>query len=291
MSYINWGLAGGNNALASFGQGMQLGNYIRERQDQKEYKSALATVFGPKQPEMQSPDYEAGGVQGGETVRNRPEPSGGADAAWGVIAQHNPQLAAQHQRQQAEQRAQQQEADLTRRAMAGDPEALNQLATVNFDRWNTLSTDQRKAIEEENKMYGNAAMDVLNLPPAQRSQAIMGYANRFNSPEIAAIADLPPQEQEAALRAAVAEAQMTEKLIAMERPDYMAVEGTADLVNVRDPQAVAQVAAARQGRAAPQPIPKQVGDATYYQNPETGEWFDNPQEAMGGGAGNSAGGF
>lgn len=41
--YINWNLAGGNNnALASFGQGMQLGNYISQKREEKERDSALA---------------------------------------------------------------------------------------------------------------------------------------------------------------------------------------------------------------------------------------------------------
>lgn len=31
MSYINWNLAGGNNALAAFGQGMEIGNFLRNR--------------------------------------------------------------------------------------------------------------------------------------------------------------------------------------------------------------------------------------------------------------------
>ena len=266
MSYINWNLAGGNNnALASFGQGMQLGNYISQKREEKEYKSALAN-FDPSNPDSIKP-----------------------------IMAIRPEVGIKLQGQVDQRQAQIREGSLVQAAMGDDPDAraqaMSQLATVNFDKWKTLDAQQKAAIALEAERNANAAMDVLNMPPAQWSQAIMGYANEFGDPEIAAIADMPIEQQRAALRAAVAEGGMVKDLQAMERPDYVAVDRTADLVNVRDPQAVQQVAASRRGLAPAQPIPRTVGGKEYYQNPETGEWFDNPQEAMGGSGGNAGGGF
>lgn len=130
--------------------------------------------------------------------------------------------------------------ELTQRALGGDATAMTELATVNFDRWRTLSTDQKAAAKQEAEVYGNAAMDVLSLPPQQRAQRIMGYAQQLGSQEIAQIAQLPPDQQEQALRAAIAEAGMVQKLIEMERPSYMAIPEGGTLVNTRDPGAVAQ---------------------------------------------------
>lgn len=258
MSYINWGLAQGNNALASFGQGMQLGNYISQKREEKERDSALAA-------------YAA-------------DPS---ETNFAGLAKAAPAYAIKERERMEARQAQQQENQLTQRALGGDTEALQQLATVNFDKWKTLDGQQRQALTQEAEVYGNAALDVLNLPPQERPQAVMAYANRLGSEEIAGLANLPPQELEAALRAQVAESGMIKELQAMERPNYMAIPQGGTLVDTRNPQAVQQFG---QGGGA-QPIPKQVGDATYYQNPETGEWFDNPQEAMGGSGGNAGGGF
>lgn len=59
MSYINWGLGQGNNALAAFGQGMQLGTFARQAQEQREArkaeaegKNALAAYAGGDQAQM-----------------------------------------------------------------------------------------------------------------------------------------------------------------------------------------------------------------------------------------------
>ena len=257
---INWGLAQGNGFQNALATGMQMGAQAREAKERREYRNALAN-YDPANPETIKPIMEI-------------------DPRTGMALRKESQA----------MQAQQMEADLTQRALAGDPDALLQMATVNFDKWKTLDSQQRDAITQEAEVNGNAAMDVLRLPPQQRAQAVMAYANRLGSQEIAQLADLPPQELEAALRAAIAEAGMVKELHAMERPDYQAVPYDSTLVNVRDPQAVAQFAGG--GQAAGQPPSKTLSNGvTAYQNPETGEWFDNPQEAMGGAASNGSGGF
>jgi hypothetical protein len=149
-----------------------------------------------------------------------------------------------------QQQTEQQTADLTARALRGDDDALTQLATVNFDRWKGLEGTMKQKAVEQSQVFGNAAIDLLGMPPEARRGQIIAFAQRF--PELAnqinEVAFLPPAEQDSALRAVVAEAKLTEKLIAMERPSYQAIPEGGTLVNTRDPRAVS----AFQSGGAPQ---------------------------------------
>lgn len=273
MSYINYNngaQAGFQNALA---MGMSMGAQAREAKERKEYRNALATVIGPQgDVSTQTP-----GIGDGDPRLPQNSPAPDRNAAMAVLAERNPQLYMQLQEREQARASAQQEAQLTQAAMSDDPaareQAMGQLATVNFPRWKELDSQQKAAIEQEAKRNANAAIDVLNMPPEQWSQAIMGYANRYGDPEIAAIADMPIDQQRAALRAAVAEGEMTEKLISMERPDYRAFGFDETLVNVRDPAAVAQFGVTANGGQANIPPPP------------PGFTLD------GDGAGNSTGGF
>lgn len=260
---INWGLAaGGNNALASFGQGMQLGTYIRGQREEKERKNALA-AFATDQSEEN----------------------------FARLAEVAPEYAIKERERMDARNAKAAEGQLVQAALGGDPAALRQLATVNFDTWRTLDTQQRETVKQEADIYGNAAMDVLRLPPNQRAQAVMAYADRLGSAEIAELANLPPQELEAALRAQIAESGMIKELHAMERPSYMAVPYDSTLVNTRDPAAVAQFGASGgQSQGAPIQI---TGEADYNALPPGAEYID-PQgnrRVKGGTAGNGGGTF
>lgn len=166
------------------------------------------------------------------------------------LARFNPKLAIEMQEKDAERKKAAQQADIQRRAAMGDPQAQIELAGVDFNAWKGLRTDQRAAVEQEAKIFGNAAMDILQTPDAsQRMAKIQGYAQQLGGqyPEVAQIAQLPPDQLEAALRSAVAEAQMVEKLIALEQPRYQVIPEGGTLVNTRDPGAVAQF-----GQGAPQ---------------------------------------
>lgn len=297
MVQPNWGLLQGGggfqNALAT---GFQFGQQAKKQREEKEYKNALAQVYAPKtQPAPQgSPQVPAMGGSGivatpeqraeserleqhfgvqGLTVDDR-QP--GLDPqALAVIAQRNPALAQRLQEQQAKQQEAAITSQLTQQAMSDDPAqrtaAMRQLATVNFDRWRVLGTEQKQAAEQEAEVFGNAAMDVLNRPPEQRPAAIMAYASRLQNDEIAQIAQLPPDQQEAALRAAIAEAGMVKELIAMEMPDYMAIPQGGTLVDTRNPGAVRQFG---QGAPAPSVAPPPEAIAELRQNPGTAAQFD-----------------
>lgn len=167
--------------------------------------------------------------------------------AMGNLARYNPQAAMQMQdrqrsiqAEQAKAQQQQQEQMLFRAAMSGDEKAMDELAVVSFDKWKSLDGAQKEAAEQESKIFGNAALDILNRPPEQRGQAMQAYAQQLGQqyPEVAQILQLPPEQQEAALRAAVSEAQMIEKLVGLEQPKYMAIPQGGTLVDTRNPQAL-----------------------------------------------------
>lgn len=208
---INWGAANNGGFQNALAMGMQMGAQARQAREKREERNALAAYA--KDPSEQN---------------------------FAGLADVRPDLAIQ---QRGQMQAQQQEArlnELTQRALSGDPGALDELASVNFDRWKSVSTEQRTAAAAESKQYANAALDVLSLPPEQRAGRLVGYAQSFQSNEIARIAQLPTDQQEAALRAAVAEGEMIDRLIRMERPDYMAIPEGGTLVDTNNPAAVAQ---------------------------------------------------
>ena len=142
--------------------------------------------------------------------------------------------------QQQQQEAQ--TADLTAKALQGDDTALSQLATVNFERWKGLEGGLKQKASEQSQVLGNAGLELLNRPYEQRRDLFIAFAQQM--PQFAGtiqeVAFLPANEQDAALRAVVAEAKLTEKLIAMERPSYQVIPEAGTLVNTRDPQAVQQ---------------------------------------------------
>lgn len=179
-----------------------------------------------------------------------------SQANFGGLADVRPDIAINVQGQQQAAQAKQMEAQLVQRAMGGDDEALGQLATVNFDKWKTLDGQIKAKATEEAQVFGNAALDLLNMPYEARRGQVVAYAQQF--PEFAEqinnLAFLPPAEQDAALRGVVADAKMIDKLIQMERPSYQAVGVDQDLVNVRDPEALRQFDASR-GRGGQQAMP------------------------------------
>lgn len=206
------------------------------------------------------------------------------------LAKYNPQAAmAMQDRQrsiQAEQQkaqAAQMEQQLVGAALKGDAAALDRLAEVNFEKWKSLDASQQKQAADEAKIFGNAALDILNRPPEQRQAAVAAYAQQMAGqyPEVAQIAQLPPEQLDAALRGAVAEAQMIEKLIGLEQPKYMAIPQGGTLVDTRNPQAVQSF-----GRA---PQAGQVEDGYRFKGGDPGD--PNNWEKVGGPSQQAAGNF
>jgi hypothetical protein len=201
------------------------------------------------------------GMQMGQVARQNQQQNA-------LMQQRQAQIDLQGRQFEAEQAAAAQTADLTAKALQGDDAALSQLATVNFDRWKSLDGQIKGKAAEDAQVLGNAAIDLLNVPFAERPGRIIAYAQQFPqfAEKINQVAYLPQGEQEAALRTVVAEAKMIDKLIQMERPSYQAIPEGGTLVNTRDPSAVQQF----QGGAA------QGGGSQYMEgqtaiNPTTGQ--------------------
>jgi hypothetical protein len=230
MTQINWGLAQGPNSFDNaLARGFELGNVIRQRKDESDRKNALSAY-------AKNPGEETFG--------------GLADAAPDIaIPERQRMQAAQQERLTAE---------LTQRAMGGDQEALGQLATVSFDRWRALDQQSKEGIKQKASIFGNAALDYLSeTDPARKAFKLQGVITNLGPhyPEVAQLAQMTPEQVEAAMRSAAYEAQLADKLIAMERPDYMAVPNDATLVNARDPASLAafgQMAPPQPGGPAPQ---------------------------------------
>lgn len=267
MTQINWGLANGGNFQNALATGLQFGQMAAQAKQQRETKNALA-AYG------QSPNEET----------------------LGGVMQADPRLGIQLRGDMQAQQAKAAEAGLTQRALAGDTAALDELATVNFNKWKALSAETKAAAASEAKLFGNAAIDILGTPEAQRAAKLQGYAQQFGQqyPEIAQIAQLPPEQLDAALRGAVAEAGMVEKLIAMEQPKYMAIPEGGTLVDTRNPQAVSSFAS-NQSQPGPS-IPPEAAEALR-RGEGTPEQFDqmfgpgSAARVMGGPAGNGGGTF
>jgi hypothetical protein len=209
---INFGALQGGGFQNALSAGLQLGQFARQRQDEREFNNALAQ-YDPSKPETISPIMKA-----------------------------DPRVGLQLRGQQQAAQQQQVEADLTQRALAGEEDALTQLATVNFDKWKGLDARQKAALVEENKVIGEAALSLSQVPYAQRRDLILAYAQQMPqmADEINEIAFLPEAEQNNALRVAITEAGLVEKLIQLERPSYQAIPEGGTLVNTRDPSAVQQ---------------------------------------------------
>lgn len=258
---MSWGpgAAGGfQNALSL---GMQVGQIARQNQDAREYKNALAG-FDPSKPETLEP-----------------------------IMRANPEVGLQLRGQVEQRQADARIAQLGQEALNGNNEALGQLFTLKPDLWKNLDDRQREGVKTSTSYMAQRALQIGRLPEEQRAAA---WAASVQEAERGGM-DIPAYLEAytpGVLDSVVARAGITEKYIQQFEPDFRVIPQGGYLEDVNPVTAGQQQPATQQGpRAASRPVAKQVGGATYYQNPETGKWYDNPQEAMGGGGSNVTGTF
>lgn len=319
MSQINFGLlANGQNGFQNALQmGLQAGQafsgMVQAREEQKD-RGALADVLMRGQPGMGAPMGQGGPALGGNAMTgglvatpeqeaqrtafeqqfpNAPaygQETGGVDPAMRRLAERDPQTFMRLQTQQREQAQAQRQTDVRQRAAQGDPAAMAELAGFDLTAFRGLNSDQQAEATREATTLGNAAIDILNRPEEQRGQVFNAYIDQLlpQMPELAQYRNLPADQLEPILRSAVARAEMMPRLIDQERPSYQAIPAGGTLVNTRDPAAVASFG--QQTDQPAQPVSRAVGGATYYQGPD-GTWYDNAQEAMGGGGSNVTSGF
>ena len=262
---INWGAlqqgGGFQNALAT---GLQLGQMARQRQDEREYRNALSIVLMPQQSGQGAPQVPAMGGGSGivatpeqeaETARmeamfpNAPKygPENERANAMRVIAQRNPQLFVQMQKQEQERQRAAALADVSKRALAGDNDALGQLFTLDNDLWKRLDDRQRQGVKDATTFMAQRGLEIGRLPEDQRSQA---WAASVRQAEAAGI-DIPTYMEAYTpdvLSAALARAEMTEKYIQQFEPDFRVIPQGGYLEDVNPLTRAPQ----QQGQAAPQ---------------------------------------
>jgi len=194
-------------------------------------------------------------------------------------AQRKQMLLAKTQQLQAQQ--------VRERAAAGDPQATAQLAGIDFDAWTKLDAHQKAAVKDSNDYIGQAALQISQLPEAQRPAAWDAAIDQGTQMGFDQLAQYKGRYSPDALNAVLAHAGQMKQFLDLTRPQYMTVPEGGMLVNTRDPAALQQT---QQG------IPPEAIDALK-KGEGTPEQFDAlfgsgaAAKVMGGASGNAGGGF
>lgn len=241
---INWNALQAPDIGGAFNAGMQAG---QQRRREMETDNALrALIANPDDPNVV-----------GDLARYDP------GMAYKVQGQQ-----AQSQRAAAEQRARV-------GAVRGDPQALEELAGINFDDYLKLDERSRKSYEEGIETIANVALmadtpeewDAVARQLAQADPEFGKYVGRFDLRE-----------------SVIAQAGQAKEFIAQNQPRYQVIPEGGTLVNTRDPAALAQVAGQNAG-----PQPGAVEDGYRFRGGNPAD--PNNWEQVGGGGSNVAGNF
>lgn len=214
------------------------------------------------------------------------------------VATYNPMLGMQLQEReqgraaaQQKQAAAQRQSQLQAAAAQGDKSALAELAGIDLDAWGKISTAEKQALAQRVDYIGQAALAVSQLPeqarPAAWDSYIMQGAQAFPD-----LAQYQGKYSPDALNAALAQSGQVKTFLDLEKPQYMNVPIDADLVNVRDPEALRQFQERRSGEG--QNLPSVTDEATYNAIPP-GSRYVTPDGQVrvkqGGAGGNASGNF
>jgi len=124
---------------------------------------------------------------------------------------------------------------------------------------------QQDRVKQRNSLAGNYLVQIAALPAEQRPAAWDQFAQKLASEGFPEAAQYVGQYSEDTLRAAAAQFGVGEKIVEIQQPKYIAV-GEGGVVNVRDPNALAQVAGGQpQAAAAGGPAPGTVVGGYRYQ--------------------------
>lgn len=203
------------------------------------------------------------------------------------VAVHNPMLGIQlGQQETARAEAAAKAAAAARRselipvAAQGDKTAMLELWGVDPEM--AIKLDDRQADEMVKGMeyIAQSALAIDGLPEAQRAAAWDQAVEQGVQLGYDGLAQYRGQYSPEALQSVVAQAGEMDALLGNRRPRYQVIPEGGVMVDTSNPEAVQQYR---------QQYSRTIGDQQYFQNPETGEWFDNAQEAGLGGTGSNVG--
>lgn len=203
MTNANWGLLGGNNALAMFQQGAAMGADLRARQKESATENALAAY-----------------------ATNPNDPA----ALQGVI-KADARIGLQLQGQQAQRQALEKQADLRRRAASGDQQAMSELFAVDLDAWGKLDTTRKESVKQAASIMGNAVQSVASLPEEQRAAAWAAHVRQAEASGL----DIPTEMETyspQALQSAAVRFEVVDKFLKLAEPDWRVVPQGGYLENV-----------------------------------------------------------
>jgi hypothetical protein len=210
------------------------------------------------------------------------------DTAFQKLAQWRPELAIQIGEDRRKRQQAAQVAELTRRAAAGDTNALQELAPIDMEAWAKLDTRQRAHIKEGVDYVGQAAIAIARLPAEQQAAAWDEAAQRGVEMGFTELQDEIGNFDPGDLDAAIRNAGLVKQYIEMNEPRYQAIPEGGTLVDTSNPQAVQSfVSGAGRPVAGPQPGAEVNGYRFKGGDPND----RNSWEKAGGGVSNGTGTF
>jgi hypothetical protein len=106
-----------------------------------------------------------------------------SDENFANLAKYNPELAIQVRGQRDKAAQERQMVELRQRALQGDTQAAQQLATVDTQAYNRMDDQQRAEVDKTDDALAEAMFAIVQLPEEQRPQAWDYYADKLGRPD------------------------------------------------------------------------------------------------------------